>query len=207
MLWTMTKAMFWVLMLSLAGTILTMLLVLMLGNDAGAAEQATAAEMAESGAQTVVDSIAADAAAFPWFMALIALLTAVAVVWFIVEMAKATAIGKLKRPPRKDASEQTVLRVISRQLHWYPLVLLLINFGFGFGSGMGIAGIDSLGAEGGTLGWWGAPSGILGGLLSKAIAQYLKKFSDAASDLLLGRLKRFIGRMFGGGGGGDKTDD
>ena len=169
----------------------------MLGSDAEAMGQATAAG-AESGVRTVVDSFAADAAAFPWFMVLVALLTAVAMVWFTVEMAKATQISKLKRPPPKTASEQTVMRALARQFHWYPLVIWLINLGFGFGSGMGVAGIDSLGD--GNLGWWGAPSGTLGGLLSKAIAQYMKKFSDKASDVLLGRLKRLLG------GNGGKTD-
>lgn len=161
--------------------------------------QATAAEMAESGAQTVVDSIAADAAAFPWFMVLIALLVAAAMVWFTVEMAKATAISKLKRRPKKGASETTVIGVIAKQFHWYPLVIWLINLGFGSGSGMGVAAIDDLG--GGNLGWWGVPSGVLGGLLSKVLAQYLRKASDKASDVLLGRLKRLLG------GNGGKTND
>jgi hypothetical protein len=161
-------------------------------------------EAAEEAAQTILDGVAADAAAFPLFMALVALFTAVAMVWFTVEMAKATAIGGLKRKPPKDASEETIVGKITKQFRWYPLVIWLINLSFGFGSGMGVAAIDSLADAGGSLGWWGAPSGVLGGLLSKVIAQYLRRFSDAASDLLLGRLKRFIGRVFGGEKKGDE---
>jgi hypothetical protein len=156
-------------------------------------------DAAEGAAQTVIDSVAADAAAFPIFMAAVALLVAAAVVWFTVEMAKATAISKLKRPPAKKASEQTVMRVLARQFHWYPLIIWLINLGFGSGSGIGVAAIDGFGD--GDLGWWGIPAGLLGGLLSKVLAQYLKKFSDAASDMLLGKLKRFAGRLLGGGNG------
>lgn len=153
-------------------------------------------EATEGAAQTVLDSVAADAAAFPIFMGLVALVVAAVVVWFTVEMAKVTAVSKLKRKPKKGSSDETFVGVIAKQFHWYPLAIWLINLVFGSGSGIGVGAID--GFEEGNLGWWGIPFGLVGGLLSKVLAQYCKKFSDAASELFLGRLKRLIGRLFGG---------
>jgi len=143
-------------------------------------------ETAEAAAQSVLDSVAADAAAFPIFEAIIAWLVATFVMWSVVEVMKATAIAKLKRSPPKTATERTVLKRISKQFPWYPVLIWGVSLVGGAAIGVGVGALGALGMGYGAA--FGALA-VLNGLWMKA----LRKIGDKASDLLLGWLKRRVG--------------
>lgn len=155
-------------------------------------------ESAEGAAQTVVNSFAADAAAFPAFVGLIVLFVAMVFVWSAAEMLKDTLFAKLKRKPPKGAGEVTIYRKIAKQFAWYPFALWMVCLAGGSGVGMIGSAIDGFGP--GDLGWWGPLFGVVGGLLSKAFAKFGQKYSDRLGAALFGRLKRLLG----GGGGESK---
>jgi hypothetical protein len=190
---TLAKAMLYIVILSILMSVATVVLVMLLGSNANAA---TPMETAEAGASTVVDSIAADAAAFPLFVGLIVLFVGVVFVWSAAEVLKDTLIAKLKRAPSKSAGEVTVYKKLSRQWGWYPFAIWMICLVGGSGVGMIGGAIDGFGP--GDLGWWGPLFGLVGGLLSKAFARYGRKYSDKLGEILFGRLKRMLG-----GGGSD----
>jgi len=155
-------------------------------------------ESLEGGAQTVIDSVASDAAAFPWFAAIMGFLIIGGITWSLVEVIKVTAVSRLKRKPPKTATERTVMGRITKQFPWYPLVIWSVSI-FG-GAALGVfAGVmhDQL------LWWRGLLLGAFAGALNGVAMKVLRTVGDKASDLLLGWLKRRIGN---GNGNGDKDD-
>jgi hypothetical protein len=148
-------------------------------------------EAAEGAAQTVLDSVAADAAAFPWVTALICVLTVAPAIWSFVEAIKAIGLSKLKRKPPKDAGERTVVGKITKNWPWYPVLVWVISLVGGGAGGLGIGAID--GFEEGELGFWGIVFGAAAGIGNSVIV-------DKFWSWLWGLVKGFVSRRLGNGG-------
>jgi len=142
-------------------------------------------EAAEDAAQTVLDGVAADAAAFPWLAALICVLIVAPAIWSFVEAIKAIGLSKLKRKPPKDAGERTVIGRITKIWPWYPIAVWSISLIGGGAAGFGIGAID--GFEDGELGFWGIAFGAGAGVANSVIVDKLWSW-------LWGMVKRRLSR-------------
>jgi hypothetical protein len=114
-------------------------------------------------------AIEADVEAFPWVAALICVLAVSPIVWGFVEALKTTGISKLKRKPKKDASERTIIGKIVKIWPWYPIAVWAISAGGGACLGLGVGAIDGFGD--GDLGLWGLAFGALAGVLNSVIVE------------------------------------
>lgn len=142
---------------------------------------------AEDTAQGVLDKIGEDAAAFPWFDAILEWLIVCAIMWLLVEAIKAYFKARLPRQPRKGASERTVVQAISKK---HPAYLLII-WGVSVFGGAAIGLLWALG----DLAWWYAMViGAFSGVTNAIGMKLLRGLGDKSSDFLLGWLKRWLGR-------------
>lgn len=151
-------------------------------------------EAAEEAAQTVLDSVAADAAAFPWFAAIMLYVILIPILWSVVEVMKDTALGGLKQKPKKGSGEKTVLGKITKRYRWYPAAV----WGLTLGGGGGLGALAGSFVE--ALTWWlGMFIGMVAGATNGVGMKFLRGFGDRCSNFLFGWIKRRLG-----GGKGDE---
>jgi len=153
-------------------------------------------EAAEEGVQATVQGFTEDAAEFPWFVAIMAFLVIGGIMWSLVEVIKVTAVSKLKRKPHKDASESTVIGLITKKFGWYPIVIWSVSILGGAALGFFVGTMSDL------LWWRGALIGALAGVLNSLAMKVLKGIGDKASDFFLGWIKKKLSN-----GGKNEADD
>lgn len=150
-------------------------------------------QTAEGAAQTVLDGMAADAAAWPWVQMAICIVVAAGIAWAAVEMLKVTGLSKLKRKPPKGSGETTVVGALAKQWAGWPFLIFSVSLVLGALVGLFIGSL-------GSLGWgYGLAFGAGAGALNSLAMRLLRKIGDKMSDLLLGWAKRKIN----GNGGED----